>query len=69
MPSATGGQYTLSDRVVTDYGLFYELTQLADGTDDPETAAELLAQGLSLVAGEPFVGAGGATRGWHPAAA
>lgn len=58
LPSASGGQYRLSDRVVSDYGLFWELTRFADDTDDAVAAADILCEALTLVSGEPFLGAG-----------
>ena len=57
-PEPAGGRYELSERVVTDYGLFHELVARADELDDAETAATLLAEALTLVGGEPFVGVG-----------
>jgi DNA-binding SARP family transcriptional activator len=57
-PSPEGGRYLLSDRVTTDHVLFTELTRHAEETDDPVLAAELLAEALTLVGGEPFTGAG-----------
>jgi DNA-binding SARP family transcriptional activator len=57
-PTAEGGRYELSERVVTDYGLFCELVAQADETEDPARAADRLAGALSLVRGEPFVGVG-----------
>ena len=57
-PEAAGGRYTLSDRVVTDYGLFCELVAHADQVEDAEHASELLAEALTLVRGEPFTGVG-----------
>lgn len=57
-PAPEGGQYTLSERLATDYSLFANLTQQADEVDDPEQAASLLAEALALVTGEPFTGAG-----------
>jgi DNA-binding SARP family transcriptional activator len=44
--------------VVTDYALFHELTARADELDDPAAAATLLADALTLVRGEPFLGVG-----------
>ncbi len=58
LPQATGGRYDLSERVVTDYGVFYELTRRAEDTDDALAAAQLLTQALTLVGGEPLVGIG-----------
>jgi DNA-binding SARP family transcriptional activator len=57
-PQSDGRRYRVSDRVVTDYALFYELTAQADETDDRTVEAELLAESLDLVMGEPFTGAG-----------
>jgi DNA-binding SARP family transcriptional activator len=58
MPQQQDGRYVLSDRVVTDYGLFCELAERADETEDPARAAVLLAEALGLVRGEPFTGVG-----------
>jgi DNA-binding SARP family transcriptional activator len=52
------GRYRLSERVVTDYALFYELIAQAGETGDRQVRAELLAESLDLVMGEPFTGAG-----------
>lgn len=57
-PSPRGGRYSLSDRVATDIGLFSGLARQADTLDDPEQAADMLAEALTLVSGEPFLGAG-----------
>ncbi|MGH9212820.1 MAG: BTAD domain-containing putative transcriptional regulator [Acidimicrobiales bacterium] len=57
-PPTHGGRYELSDRVVTDYGLFCELVAQADELDEVETAAVLLTEALGLVRGEPFTGVG-----------
>jgi nucleoid-associated protein YgaU/DNA-binding SARP family transcriptional activator len=57
-PEPAEGHYLLSDRVVTDYGLFNELTSQADEVEDPVAAAELLTAALTLVRGEPFTGVG-----------
>ena len=57
-PPPSGGRYELSDRVVTDYGLFCELTAIAEEIEDAEEAAEVLSEALTLVMGEPFTGAG-----------
>jgi DNA-binding SARP family transcriptional activator len=57
-PVSDGRRYGLSDRVVTDYALFYELTAQADETDDQARRVDLLAESLDLVMGEPFTGAG-----------
>jgi DNA-binding SARP family transcriptional activator len=57
-PPIESGRYTLSDKVVTDYGLFCELVTQADETDDALLAADLLTDALSLVRGEPFTGVG-----------
>jgi DNA-binding SARP family transcriptional activator len=58
LPHSSAGRYELSDRVVTDYGLFYNLVGEADDSEDPETAAGLLHEALSLIRGEPFTGVG-----------
>ena len=58
LPEPIEGHYLLSDRVVTDYGLFNELTSRAEEIEDPTAAAELLAAALTLVRGEPFTGVG-----------
>lgn len=58
LPDAAQGRYSLSDRVVTDYGVFCELVARADDTEDAEAAAAILAEALELVRGEPFVGVG-----------
>jgi DNA-binding SARP family transcriptional activator len=57
-PPPEGGRYELSERVVTDYGLFCDLVAQADETDDVQVAAELLTEALGLVRGEPFTGVG-----------
>ncbi|MBW3642840.1 MAG: LysM peptidoglycan-binding domain-containing protein [Actinobacteria bacterium] len=57
-PEPAGGLYWLSRRVVTDYGLFHELVSRAAELDHAEVAAALLAEALTLVQGEPFVGLG-----------
>jgi nucleoid-associated protein YgaU/DNA-binding SARP family transcriptional activator len=57
-PPTEGGRYELSDRVVTDYGLFCDLVAQADDTEDVHKAAELLTEALGLVRGEPFTGVG-----------
>jgi DNA-binding SARP family transcriptional activator/nucleoid-associated protein YgaU len=57
-PHPEAGRYDLSDRVVTDYGLFCELVAQAEETDDAGVADRLLADALDLVDGEPFVGPG-----------
>jgi DNA-binding SARP family transcriptional activator len=57
-PHPEEGRYELSDRIVTDYGLFTELVDQADDTDDPATAQQLLTNALALVDGEPFLGPG-----------
>jgi nucleoid-associated protein YgaU/DNA-binding SARP family transcriptional activator len=57
-PPTQGGRYELSDRVVTDYGLFCELVAQADETDEVAVAADLLTEALGLVRGEPFTGVG-----------
>lgn len=58
LPDASEGRYSLSERVVTDYGLFCELAARADAVDDAEEAASVLTEALRLVRGEPFVGVG-----------
>jgi DNA-binding SARP family transcriptional activator len=57
-PPIESGRYSLSERVVTDYGLFCDLVAQADETDDALLAADLLTDALSLVRGEPFTGVG-----------
>ena len=57
-PAPGSGRYELSPSVVTDYGVFCELVATADETEDAEAAADLLADALGLVRGEPFTGAG-----------
>ncbi len=57
-PAPGSGRYELSASVVTDYGVFCELVATADETEDAEAAADLLADALGLVRGEPFTGAG-----------
>jgi DNA-binding SARP family transcriptional activator len=57
-PEPTEGHYLLGDRVATDYALCHELTALAEERDDPAAAATLLAEALTLVRGEPFLGVG-----------
>jgi len=57
-PRTEGGRYELSDRVITDYGLFCDLVAQADEVDDVDVAAGLLGEALSLVQGEPFTGVG-----------
>ncbi|HEX8803231.1 MAG TPA: bacterial transcriptional activator domain-containing protein, partial [Acidimicrobiales bacterium] len=57
-PAPSEGRYELSERVVTDYGLFCELVAMADDTEDVDAAAEILTEALSLVTGEPFMGVG-----------
>jgi len=57
-PRTEGGRYELSDRVVTDYGLFCDLVAQADDSDDVDVAAGLLGEALGLVGGEPFTGVG-----------
>jgi DNA-binding SARP family transcriptional activator len=58
LPDASGGRYSLSERVVTDYGLFCELAARADEIEDAEEAAAHLEDALRLVRGEPFIGVG-----------
>ncbi len=57
-PDPAEGRYTLSEGMVTDYGLFSELVALADEREDAREAAMLLAEALTLVHGEPFTGGG-----------
>ncbi len=57
-PPPAAGRYELSPAVVTDYGIFCELVSLADEIEDAEAAADLLAEALRLVRGEPFTGVG-----------
>ncbi|HMG42219.1 MAG TPA: BTAD domain-containing putative transcriptional regulator, partial [Acidimicrobiales bacterium] len=57
-PAPEGGRYALDERVTSDYALFAQLAEHAEATDDPVLAAELLAEALTLVTGEPFTGAG-----------
>lgn len=58
LPEATEGRYTLSPRVGTDYSLFCELVEAADGMTSPNAAIDLLTEALELVRGEPFIGVG-----------
>jgi DNA-binding SARP family transcriptional activator len=58
LPHSNSGRYELSERVVTDYGLFCDLVAEAEDTEDAETAAALLREALGLVRGEPFTGVG-----------
>ncbi len=57
-PAPAGGRYELAEGVVTDYGLFHELVASAEEIEDAERAADVLSEALTLVGGEPFVGAG-----------
>jgi DNA-binding SARP family transcriptional activator len=57
-PDASDGRYTLSERVLTDYGVFCELVDAAEELEDAEQAADLLTQALKLVRGAPFTGVG-----------
>ncbi len=57
-PPPAAGRYELSPAVATDYGIFCELVAMADETDAAEAAADLLAEALRLVRGEPFTGVG-----------
>jgi DNA-binding SARP family transcriptional activator len=57
LPSESG-RYALSERVVTDYGLFCDLVAQAAEIDDVELAADLFTDALDLVRGEPFTGVG-----------
>lgn len=58
VPEPTEGHYLLGGRVTTDYALFHELTALAEELDDPAAAASMLAEALTLIRGEPFLGVG-----------
>src|SRR3546814_92081 len=58
LPAASDGRYRISERVKTDFELFWATVEQAENTDDATTAAGLLAQALSLVRGEPFTGVG-----------
>jgi len=58
LPSASDGRYRISERVKTDFELFWATVEQAENTDDATVAAGLLAQALSLVRGEPFTGVG-----------
>jgi DNA-binding SARP family transcriptional activator/nucleoid-associated protein YgaU len=57
-PPSTGGRYQLSERVVTDYGLFCDLVARAEDIKDATRAAAMLQEALGLVRGEPFTGVG-----------
>ena len=57
-PDPTEGHYALGAGVATDYELFHDLTARAEGAEDPDAAANLLAEALTLVRGEPFTGVG-----------
>jgi nucleoid-associated protein YgaU/DNA-binding SARP family transcriptional activator len=57
-PLPENGAYLLSERVASDYGLFCELTARAAQTPDVDERATLTHEALSLIQGEPFVGAG-----------
>jgi DNA-binding SARP family transcriptional activator len=66
-PAATTGRhYVLSERVVTDYGIFCDLAAAGERADDPGLGAALLGDALALVRGEPF---SGISRGYTWAAA
>jgi hypothetical protein len=69
-PAATTGRhYVLSERVVTDYGIFCDLAaggERAERAEDPDLSATLLGDALDLVRGEPF---SGISRGYTWAAA
>jgi hypothetical protein len=66
-PAATTGRhYVLSERVVTDYGIFCDLAAQGEAADDPAVVATLLGEALTLVRGEPF---SGISRGYTWAAA
>jgi len=58
LPDPVEGRYGLNQRLVSTYGLFHELVARADEEDDAQASAGLLAQALTLVQGEPFVGVG-----------
>jgi DNA-binding SARP family transcriptional activator len=60
LPIPESGRYDLSNRVATDYELFHELIHHADLLDDSQVqlVTTLLTDALSLVRGEPYVGAG-----------
>ena len=58
LPDPVDCRYGLNPRLVSTYGLFHELAARADESDDAQAAADLLAQALTLVHGEPFVGLG-----------
>ena len=58
LPQPTDGRYRLSNRVVTDFELFWSMRQTANHVDDPDLADHLLDQALQLVRGEPFLGSG-----------
>lgn len=58
LPNASEGRYRISERVTTDFELFWATVELANNTEDAAVAADLLAQALSLVRGEPFTGVG-----------
>lgn len=58
LPDPVDGRYGLNPRLASTYGLFHELVARADEVGDAQEAADLLAQALTLVHGEPFVGVG-----------
>ena len=58
LPHSSSGRYELSEKVVTDYGVFCDLVAEAEDTEGAETAAALLREALGLVQGEPFTGVG-----------
>lgn len=58
LPDPVDGRYGLNPRLATTYGLFHELVARADEVGDAGAAADLLAQALTVVQGEPFVGVG-----------
>jgi hypothetical protein len=67
--ATTGRHFVLSERVVTDYGVFCDLAaegERAADAEAPELAATLLGDALELVRGEPFTGI---SRGYTWAAA
>ncbi|MGI8684928.1 MAG: BTAD domain-containing putative transcriptional regulator [Acidimicrobiales bacterium] len=58
LPDPVDGRYGVNPRLASTYGLFHELVARADEAGDARAAADLLAQALTLVQGEPFVGVG-----------
>lgn len=57
-PLPEARHYHLAERVVTDYGLFCDLVDRANHTEEPKASAELLTDALGWVNGEPFTGPG-----------